>query len=146
MDYVWRAQVSRRITSGPRWLRDFFTRFRDGWSLLQLLSCSSAPIAWQFGFCRSVSISAHRCEKDLRFHQTLVGRMILRILILSLVFLVTSAFLATASRHESVPARESFSELPLQIENWRAADATPLDNRVVKVLGVDDYVNRIYTA
>jgi len=71
--------------------------------------------------------------------------MTIRVLILSLSFLLASAYLAKASKNESVPARQSLSELPIQIQKWTASDASPLDVRVLRTLQVDDYINRVYS-
>ncbi len=70
--------------------------------------------------------------------------MIARLLILSLTFLAASAYLTVKSQAEPTMARESLSEVPLRIDDWRAREGAPLDNRVVQMLGVDDFVNRIY--
>jgi len=66
-----------------------------------------------------------------------------RILILSICFVVSSAFLAKASKTEPVAAREPFAVFPMHLGNWDGVD-TPLDPKVVSVLGVSDYVSRIY--
>jgi EpsI family protein len=69
--------------------------------------------------------------------------MTARILTLTAFLLAAAAYIAGASKTEPVVIRESLSGLPMQIDRWRGRDV-PLDNRVVSVLGVDDYLNREY--
>ncbi len=67
-----------------------------------------------------------------------------RILVLCITLLAASAFIARASRPEIVPVREQLSGIPMRIGDWRGQQAPDMDSRVLAVLGVDDYVNRIY--
>jgi EpsI family protein len=67
-----------------------------------------------------------------------------RIVVLCLVLVGASAFISRASRPEVVPIRESLSGLPMQIGTWTGREAPDMDSRVMAVLGVDDYVNRVY--
>jgi EpsI family protein len=67
-----------------------------------------------------------------------------RVLLLSITFLAASAFIARASKPEVVPIREPLSGIPVQIGAWEGREAPDLDSKVVAVLGVDDYINRVY--
>lgn len=67
-----------------------------------------------------------------------------RSLILSAFFILAAAYLASASAPEPILSRESLSAFPLRIGSWETRDATPLEPRVLEVLGVDDYANRVY--
>jgi EpsI family protein len=67
-----------------------------------------------------------------------------RIVVLCLVLIGASAFISRASRPEVVPIRESLSGLPMRIGTWTGREAPDINSRVMAVLGVDDYVNRIY--
>jgi EpsI family protein len=67
-----------------------------------------------------------------------------RVILLGLIFVAASVFIARASRPEVTPIRESFSGLPMQIGKWSGRQVPDMDSRVMAVLGVDDYVNRIY--
>ena len=67
-----------------------------------------------------------------------------RLLVLSLVLIAASAFIVRASRPEVVPPRESLSRMPMQIGEWSGREAPEMDSRVMAVLGVDDYINRVY--
>jgi EpsI family protein len=66
-------------------------------------------------------------------------------LLLSLCFFAATAFIAKASKTEPVPAREPLAQLPLHIGTWQGLDV-PVDDRILSVLGVDDYVNRVYSS
>jgi EpsI family protein len=68
-----------------------------------------------------------------------------RILLLMLCFVAASAYIARASKSEPVFTREPLSGFPLQIGKWAGRDVS-LDDRVVSVLGVDDYVSRDYVS
>jgi EpsI family protein len=70
--------------------------------------------------------------------------MVKRALILTAFLLVGSAYLARASRPEQYPIREALEFLPLRIGAWEGRDTPPIDERTLKVLGVDDYINRYY--
>ena len=67
-----------------------------------------------------------------------------RLVLLSLLLLATSAFIARASKPEIVPAREPLSGLPMQIGSWMGHDSPPMDPQIRGVLGVDDYIDRTY--
>src|SRR5687767_13276567 len=70
--------------------------------------------------------------------------MILRIAVLSATLLLGVALIASASRTETVPARESLRQFPMTIGGWRGQDEPDFDPRILEVLGVDEYVNRRY--
>ena len=65
-------------------------------------------------------------------------------------FLITVAtlmagivLLHTMSHGEPVPLRQPLGQLPLLMDGWLGHD-DPLDQQIVSVLGVSDYVNRSY--
>src|ERR1043166_6861043 len=68
-----------------------------------------------------------------------------RILLLTACFLTASLFIAKASKTEPAFTGEPLAALPLQLGLWQGR-AEPLDERVLSVLGVDDYVNRSYVS
>jgi EpsI family protein len=70
--------------------------------------------------------------------------MNIRLLVLSGLFLATTAFITRASRPEPTPAREPLSGLPMRLGSWEGRQAPDLEERVRAVLGVDDYLNRVY--
>jgi len=67
-----------------------------------------------------------------------------RILILSLTLLAAAAVISYASRPEIIPVRQSLSGLPMQIEGWEGRQSPDMDPKIRAVLGVDDYVDRVY--
>lgn len=52
--------------------------------------------------------------------------------------------LHSVSHGEAVPLREPLGQLPLNMGGWQGRN-DPLEDRIVSVLGVSDYVNRAYT-
>lgn len=69
---------------------------------------------------------------------------LLRAVILSVVLLAGAAAIGRASRTEPVLPRESFATFPMEIGEWQGQSADRFDQRVLTVLGVDEYVNRVY--
>jgi EpsI family protein len=67
-----------------------------------------------------------------------------RMIVLVVMFLAAAASIARISRPEVVPIRASLAGMPIQIGSWSGQEAPPLTQRVLSILGVDDYVNRIY--
>lgn len=73
-----------------------------------------------------------------------VKSVVVRSIIVAVLFMAAAAYLATASKAEELPPREPLSRLSMAIDQWngrRDADLTP---EVLAVLGVDDYITRIY--
>lgn len=70
--------------------------------------------------------------------------MILRIAVLSATLLLGVAFIASASRTEAIPARESLKRFPLLFDDWRGEELPEFGEEILAVLGVDEYVNRRY--
>lgn len=54
--------------------------------------------------------------------------------------------LAQASRSEPTLPRQSFATFPMQLGGWQGQSADRFDQRVLTVLGVDEYLNRLYSA
>lgn len=67
-----------------------------------------------------------------------------RAAVLCLMLGTTSIFLANARRSETPIARTAFESFPMTLQAWRATVDPPLDEDILKVLGVDDYLSRIY--
>ncbi len=68
-----------------------------------------------------------------------------RALFLAALFLASWGLLTLAAEPAAPPPREPLIGLPLEIGEWRGRQAPPLDERVLKVLGADDYLTRIYS-
>lgn len=72
--------------------------------------------------------------------------MFTRTLILSACLVLAAGLIGRASKTERVPAREALSTFPLQLGHWEGSPTEEFDQKVLAVLGVDDYVNRRYAA
>jgi EpsI family protein len=58
--------------------------------------------------------------------------------------LAAAAYLARASRAETLPPREPLASLPMQIDDWRGRREPDFTSDILAVLGVDDYITRTY--
>lgn len=67
-----------------------------------------------------------------------------RAAVLCLLLGGTSVFLANARKSEVAVSRTTFDRFPMQLNEWRATIDPPLSEDILKVLGVDDYLSRIY--
>jgi EpsI family protein len=61
-----------------------------------------------------------------------------------LAILVVAAGQLAAHDPVSIPLAAPLAALPQRLGAWRGADQPPLDPEILKVLGADDYLNRIY--
>ena len=68
----------------------------------------------------------------------------IRAAVLCLMLGATTVLLANARRTEMPVARTSFDSFPMTLAGWRATIDPPLEPAILKVLGVDDYLSRIY--
>jgi EpsI family protein len=69
-----------------------------------------------------------------------------RALIVAACVLVTGGYLAAVSRAEAVPMRESLAACPLALSQWSGRRAADFDAKTLALLGVDEYLNRVYTS
>lgn len=67
-----------------------------------------------------------------------------RALALVVCLVAATVFLANARRSELPVERLLFKQFPMTIESWRAVEDPPIEEDVLKVLGVDDYLSRAY--
>jgi EpsI family protein len=72
--------------------------------------------------------------------------MIGRVFIAAAVLAVGGGGVNWVSRAETRVPRQSFAAFPLEIGTWKGRDNPPFETKVLKVLGVDDHVNRTYLA
>jgi EpsI family protein len=70
--------------------------------------------------------------------------MLARAAVIFTCFVVASVAITRAERTESTPLRSAFAVFPMQLGDWRATQNPPFDESILKVLGVDDYLTRIY--
>ena len=67
-----------------------------------------------------------------------------RLLVVSGLMLGAAWYLAVAMRAEPVPTRETLASCPMQITDWNGVRAADFDAETLSVLGVDEYINRVY--
>ena len=67
-----------------------------------------------------------------------------RAIVLSGCLLASAYYLSRATTYEQVPTRVPLADLPMQLTAWQGMRAEDLDKETLAVLGVDDYINRVY--
>src|SRR4051812_43810792 len=67
-----------------------------------------------------------------------------RVLALFACLVVSAGVIARADRTEIVPVRQSLEHLPLVIDAWKGAHQEPFTKEILAILGVDDYLTRVY--
>lgn len=67
-----------------------------------------------------------------------------RAITLVVCLVATALFMANARRSEAPVERLLFKQFPMTVESWRAVEDPPMEEDVLKVLGVDDYLSRAY--
>jgi len=70
--------------------------------------------------------------------------MKIRIIILCLLMLSTAAVISYASRPEVVPIRQTLDEFPMKFAGWEGRRLPDSSQKVLDILGVDDYIHRSY--
>ena len=70
--------------------------------------------------------------------------IVARAVVLCLMLGATTVLLANARNAEVPVARTAFDAFPMTLAGWRATVDPPMAPEVLKVLGVDDYLSRIY--
>lgn len=68
-----------------------------------------------------------------------------RLIVIALLLVGTAVYLGAASRPEQLPTRKSLTALPMTLGDWRGQRAPDLAPVTLDVLGVDDYISRIYS-
>jgi EpsI family protein len=71
--------------------------------------------------------------------------MTARVLILFALLVSAAAYIAKATKAEQIPIRQRLVAFPRQIGDWQGHEAADIEDSVLAVLGVDDYLNRIYS-
>ena len=67
-----------------------------------------------------------------------------RVIVILVALVLAAVAVARADRAERVPLRTSFATFPMQIGEWTSVQDAPLTKREIEVLGVSDYVTRVY--
>ncbi len=70
--------------------------------------------------------------------------LLTRAIALCLLLVATTVFLANARRAEVAVTRTTFETFPMHLGPWKAIVDPPLEEDILKVVGVDDYLSRIY--
>ena len=70
--------------------------------------------------------------------------MLNRSLVLATVFLATIGLVARANKSEPTPIRASFATFPMEIGGWKGRQEPPLEDKILAILGVNDYLTRAY--
>ncbi len=73
-----------------------------------------------------------------------MNAVLTRAAVLSLMLGATTVFLANARKAETPVERTAFDHFPMTLGPWQATVDPPLTDDILKVLGVDDYLSRIY--
>ena len=67
-----------------------------------------------------------------------------RLLTLTVLLVATAAYLAAASRPETLPPRQALHALPAVIDGLTGDELAPMNADILRELGADDLVNRVY--
>jgi EpsI family protein len=70
--------------------------------------------------------------------------LLARAIAICVLLAATTIFLANARRAEITVARSELKGFPMTAGAWRGTVDPPLEEEILKVLGVDDYLSRIY--
>ena len=71
--------------------------------------------------------------------------MLIRLLLLGGTLLLGAGVLNRTEKIEPVAIRESFVRFPMTIGQWKGARAADFDSKILTILGVDEYLNRLYS-
>lgn len=69
----------------------------------------------------------------------------IRLLTVAALTLATAGYLALVMRAEPVPVKQPLSSCPLLIDTWQGQKAPDFDPQTLAVLGVDEYISRVYS-
>ena len=72
--------------------------------------------------------------------------MLIRAVVALALIVACGVYARGSARPEQPVPRTSLADLPLTLGAWQGAEASPLADDVLSELGVDDYLNRHYTA
>lgn len=75
----------------------------------------------------------------------MTNRSLFRAVLLGLVFALSAVVIARASRSEPTVLRSPLDDLPMAVADWSGVRAPDLEPKVLELLALDEYLNRIYT-
>jgi EpsI family protein len=67
-----------------------------------------------------------------------------RSMVLVACLLASAGLMTRANRPEPAPARETLDRFPLTLDDWNGLQQPPFAKDILAVLGVDDYLTRVY--
>jgi EpsI family protein len=70
--------------------------------------------------------------------------MLSRLIALTAIFAVGFGLLVRADRPEPLAPRSTFDQFPMQLAEWRGVKEAPYSQAILDILGVDDYMARVY--
>ena len=70
--------------------------------------------------------------------------MISRAVVLFACLVLAAGVVARADRAEPILIRQTLDKFPLQLEGWQGLPQAPFAKDILDVLGVDDYLTRVY--
>jgi EpsI family protein len=70
--------------------------------------------------------------------------VLLRASVVVAAVLGTHGYLLSVRTHATAPSARTLSAMPLTVHDWQGADQPPFDPETLRVLGADDYLNRVY--
>ncbi len=70
--------------------------------------------------------------------------MLLRSLAVFVVFTFSTAVIDRANKPLPPKARAPFAAFPMELDNWQGRAESPLDEKTLSILGVNDYLTRTY--
>jgi EpsI family protein len=73
-----------------------------------------------------------------------MNRLVARATALFACLAATAVFMANARTAELHLHRTTFDEFPMTLGAWQAINDPPLEDEILEVLGVDDYLSRVY--
>jgi EpsI family protein len=72
--------------------------------------------------------------------------MTLRLIVLTACLITSWGYINHAMEVERVPARQRLDQMSDRLGAWSGGSRVPMTDEVLKVLGVDDYISRVYTS
>src|SRR5687767_12094534 len=70
--------------------------------------------------------------------------MLIRATIVTVCLLAGAAAITLASEPELVSTGGRLEHMPFSVARWNGKPATPFDEEIIRVLGVDEYIHRVY--
>jgi len=67
-----------------------------------------------------------------------------RLILLACAFAATAVFVEAAHTQRQIPERPPLRAFPIQVAAWRGSVSPDFDERIVRILGADEYLTRIY--